>query len=218
MKKLLFFLLAVVLINIKTKAQTGDTSLHASAVAVCDCLSKSKIDNNSTPQQLQQIFLQCILTSAPDLVTKMIGNGQDNMQAAEETATNLAYEMIKTGCPAFSKIATAMMGSAGGDTMQMEMPMMMPPNTETVQSQSIDGTVTKVEERDFTYITVKTTAGRELTFMYYEYVPGSDDWIKDAVNKLRNKSVSLSYVETEVYQPKFKQFMNVKEIKTLTVK
>src|SRR5947199_2327926 len=177
MKKILFFLLAVILISLKTEAQTGDTSLHASAVAVCDCLSKSKIDNNSTPQQLQQIFLQCILTSAPDLVTKMMGNGQDNMQAAEETATNLALEMMKTGCPAFTKIATAMMGSSGDDTMQMEMPMTMQSNVQA-SAQEVNGTVTKVEERDFTYITVKTTTGRELTFMYYEYVPGSDDWIK----------------------------------------
>ena len=74
-----------------------------------------------------------------------------------------------------------------------------------------------MEERDFTYITVKTTAGRELSFMYYEYVPGSDNWIKNAAS-LKNKTVSLSYTETEVYQPKFKQFMNVKEIKTLTIK
>jgi hypothetical protein len=217
MKKILFFLIAVVFVSLKTIAQTGDTSLHTSAVAVCDCLSKSKIDNSSTPQQLQQIFLQCILTSAPDLVTKMMGNGQDNMQAAEETATNLALEMMKTGCPAFTKIATAMMGNGGDDTIQMEMPMTMQSSVEP-SAQEINGTVTKVEERDFTYITVKTTTGRELTFMYYEYVPGSDDWIKDAINKLKNKNVSLSYIETEVYQPKFKQFMNIKEIKTLTVK
>jgi len=57
-----------------------------------------------------------------------------------------------------------------------------------------------------------------LTFIYYAYVPGSDDWIKDAFTKLKNKNVSISYVESEVYQPKYKQFMNVKEIKTLTIK
>lgn len=201
--------------SIRVIAQTGDTSLHKSAIAVCDCLSKSKIDNNSTPQQMQQIFLGCIFSAAPDLVSKIISNGQDNQQAAEEIATNLALEMMKSGCPAFTKIATAMMGS-GNDTMQMEMPMTMPPQTEA--QQHIDGLVTKVEEKDFTYITVKTTAGRELNFIYYSYVPGSDDWIKDAVNKLKNKNVSVSYTESEVYQPKFKQFMNVKEIKTLTVK
>lgn len=217
MKKTSFYILAVcLLINSVIKAQSTDTSMQKSAVAVCDCLSKSKIDNSSTPEQLQQIFLGCILSSAPDLVSKIIANGQDNQQAAEQIATNLALEMVKNGCPAFQKIATAMMGS-GNDTMQMEMPMQMQMQSKVENAQSIEGTVVNVEERDFIYITIKTTAGRELSFMYYEYVPGSDNWIKNAAS-LKNKKVSLSYVETEVYQPKFKQFMNVKEIKTLTIK
>lgn len=218
MKKLSIYIIALCLFTtIQLKAQTADDSLHKDAVAVCDCLSKAKIDNNSTPEQLQQIFLSCILNSAPDLVSKIISNGQEDQQAAETIAMNLSMEMMKSGCPAFTKIATAMMGSSGGtDSMQMEMPMTMPSKVETAQS--IDGTVTNVEEKDFMYITLKTTAGRELTFLYYEYVPGSDDWIKDATTKLKNKNVSISYVETEVYQPKFKQFMNVKEIKTLTIK
>ena len=96
--------------------------------------------------------------------------------------------------------------------------MTMPSQVQTETVESADGVVTKIEERDFTYITLKNTAGRELTFIYYSYVPGSDDWIKDAVTKLKNKNVSISYVESEVYQPKYKQFMNVKEIKTLTIK
>lgn len=203
--------------NSKTNAQATDTSLHKSAVAVCDCLSKGKIDNTSTPEQLQQMFLGCIFSSAPDLVSKIISNGQADQQAAEQIATNLALEMVKNGCPAFQKIATAMMGSSDNDdTMQIEMPMQMQSKVETAQS--IDGVVTKIEEKDFTYITVKTTTGRELVFIYYNYVPGSDNWIKDAVNKLKNKNVSVSYVETEVYQPKYKEFMNVKEIKTLIIK
>ncbi len=218
MKKLSIYILAICMfLNIKTKAQSGDTSMQKSAVAVCDCLSKSKIDNSSTPEKLQQVFLGCIFSSAPDLVSKIISNGQDNQAAAEQIATNLAMEMVKNGCPAFQKIATAMMGSSGGtDSIQMEMPMSVPSKIESVQN--TDGVITNIEEKDFTYITLKTNAGRELTFIYYEYVPGSDNWIKDAAAKLKNKNVSLSYIETEVYQPKFKQFMNVKEIKTLTIK
>jgi len=216
MKKLSIYIITTCLFfTIKLNAQT-DTSMQKDAVAVCNCLSKSKIDNNSTPEQLQQLFLSCILSSAPDLVSKIISNGQEDQQAAEQIAMNLSLEMVKNGCPAFQKIATAMMGSRGMDTMQMEMPMTMPSEVETAQS--IDGTVVNVEEKDFLYITVKTTTGRELNFLYYEYVPGSDDWIKDATTKLKNKNVAISYVETEVYQPKFKQFMNVKEIKTLTIK
>jgi hypothetical protein len=212
---LIYIIITCLLFTVKLNAQT-DTVMQKSAVAVCDCLSKAKIDKSSTPEQLQQIFLNCILTSAPDLVSKIISNGQENQQAAEQIAMNLSLEMVKNGCPAFQKIATAMMGSRGMDTMEMEMPMTMPSKVETAQS--IDGTVVNVEEKDFLYITVKTTTGRELNFLYYEYVPGSDNWIKDAAAKLKNKNVAISYVETEVYQPKFKQFMNVKEIKTLTIK
>ena len=216
MKKIVVYIISACLFfNITAKAQT-DTSMQKDAIAVCNCLSKSKIDNTSTPEQLQQIFLSCILSSAPDLVSKIISNGQEDQQAAEQVAMNLSLEMVKNGCPAFQKIATAMMGGGGNDTMQMEMPMQMPSKVETAQS--LEGVVTKVEERDFTYITIKTNTGRELTFIYYGYVPGSDDWIKDATTKLKNKNVSISYVESEVYQPKFKQFMNVKEIKTLTIK
>jgi hypothetical protein len=119
-------------------------------------------------------------------------------------------EMLKTGCPAFTKIAASMAEQQGsGLTVETEKPAVL---------QTADGVVTKVEEKDFTYITVKTTAGRELTFIYYSYVPGSDGWIKDAANKLKNKNVAVTYAESEVYQPKFKEFMNVRELKSLTIK
>lgn len=216
MKKIIFSLFALSIFFAATAQTTGsDTSMHTTAIAVCDCLTKSNITDKSSQADVQQAFVGCMLKSAPDFMTK-IASSEDPTTAGQELATKLAMEMMKNGCPAFTKIATAMMGNSGDDTMQMEMPMQMQSKVETAQS--IDGVVTKVEEKDFTYITIKTTAGRELTFIYYEYVPGSDEWIKDAVNKLKNKNVSLSYVEAEVYQPKFKQFMNVKAIKTFTIK
>ena len=215
MKKIIFSLFAFSIFFAATAQSNDDTSMHTTAIAVCDCLTKSTITDKSSQADIQQAFLGCILKSAPDFMTKIASSG-DPTTAGQELATKLAMEMMQNGCPAFTKIATAMMENDDYDTMQMEMPMQMQSKVETAQS--INGVVTKVEEKDFTYITVKTAAGRELTFLYYEYVPGSDEWIKDAVNKLKNKTVSLSYVETEVYQPKFKQFMNVKAIKTFTIK
>jgi hypothetical protein len=148
-------------------------------------------------------------------VSKIVASGKDYETAGQEIGTELVMAMMKNNCAAFTKIAGALAAN-GGNGFEMTLPGET--ETETANAQSTDGTVIKVEERDFTYITVKTTAGRELTFIYYEYVPGSDDWIKDAVTKLKNKKIALSYIETEVYQPKFKQFMNVREIKTLTIK
>lgn len=212
MKKSLLLFTALIAFYF-SQAQASDTSIHTAAVAVCDCLGKANISDQTSQEQMQQIFLNCVIKSAPELMTQIAASGEDYATAGQEIATKLAMEMLKTGCPAFSKIATAMAMNGGGD---MGMQMQATPRVEAVES--TDGVVTKIEEKDFTYITVKTTAGRELNFIYFNYVPGSDEWIKDPATKLKNKNVSLSYVETEVYQPKFKQFMNVKEIKTLTIK
>ncbi|HEX5155146.1 MAG TPA: hypothetical protein VFW07_27065 [Parafilimonas sp.] len=212
MKKIIFALLALMFfLHGTAQSTTEDTSMHATAIAVCDCLTKANLAEDASEEKIQQAFLNCLFTSAPDLVGKIAGSGDDYMAASQELGTKLMMEMMKNGCPAFMKLATAM--ADGGD-----MQLTMPSQVQTVKLESTDGTVVKVEERDFTYITLKNTAGRELIFIYYSYVPGSDDWIKDAVTKLKNKNVSISYVESEVYQPKYKQFMNVKEIKTLTIK
>jgi hypothetical protein len=213
MKKIIFSLLALVFFT-AAHAQT-DTSLDKTADAVCSCLGKANITDKSSQDEIEKAFMNCVLSSAPDLVAKIVASGKDYETAGQEIGTQLVMAMMKNNCTAFTKIAGALAAN-GSNGFEMTLPGET--ETETANVQSTDGTVVKVEERDFTYLTVKTTAGRELTFMYYQYVPGSDDWIKDAVTKLKNKKVSLSYVETEVYQPKFKQFMNVKEIKTLTIK
>jgi len=213
MKQIICALLVLIpFITVTAQSNNEDTSMHATAVAVCDCLTKANLPKDSPEEKIQQVFLNCLFTSAPDLVTKIAGSGDDYVTASQELGTKLMMEMMKNGCPAFMQLAGAM-ANGGGDIQ-----LTMPSQVQTAKMESTDGTVVKVEERDFTYITLKNTAGRELTFIYYAYVPGSDDWIKDAVTKLKNKNVSISYVESEVYQPKYKQFMNVKEIKTLTIK
>src|SRR5205809_6042222 len=127
MKKILFSLIASAL-YFAASAQTGnkDTSLHTAAVAVCDCLTKSNISENSSEEDMQKIFLNCIFTSAPDLITKIVSSGEDYSKAGEEMGTQLAMEMLKNGCPAFAKIAGAMaMGEDGNDSdnsLQLALP------------------------------------------------------------------------------------------------
>jgi hypothetical protein len=211
MKKLISSLIAITFFTTAT-VQAQDTSMHATAVAMCDCLTKANISDESSAQEMQQAFITCLM-SAPGFMSKIASSGQDYETAAQEIGTELVLEMMKSNCDAFTKIAGAL-AAGGSNGFEMELPQQV----QTVKTESAEGIVTKIEEKDFTYITVKTTAGRELTFIYYTYVPGSDDWIKNAAIQLKNKNVSLTYVETEVYQPKIKQFINVKEIKTLSIK
>src|SRR5258708_4742924 len=124
MKKIIFSLFALPVFFIATAQTTNnDTSMHATAIAVCDCLTKANISDKSSQADIQQAFLTCILKSAPDFMTKIASSGEDPATAGQEMATKLAMEMLKNGCPAFTKIATAMMGNSDNDTMQMEMPM-----------------------------------------------------------------------------------------------
>jgi hypothetical protein len=212
MKKIITFLVSITLFTAATTHAQEDTSMHATATAVCDCLTKADISDKSSAQEMQQAFITCLM-SAPGFMSKIAASGQDYETAAQEIGTQLVLEMMKSNCAAFSKIAGAL-AAGGGNGFEMELPQQV----QTVKTESAEGIVTKIEERDFTYITVKTTAGRELSFIYYTYVPGSDEWIKNAAIQLKNKNVSLTYAETEVYQPKIKQFINVKEIKTLSIK
>ena len=211
MKKIITFLVTITLFTAAT-THAQDTSMHATATAVCDCLTKANISDNSSNQEMQQAFITCLM-SAPGFMSKIASSGQDYETAAQEIGTQLVLEMMKSNCAAFTKIAGAM-AAGGSNGFEMELPQQV----QTVKTESAEGIVTKIEEKDFTYITVKTTAGRELNFIYYTYVPGSDEWIKNAAIQLKNKNVSLTYVETEVYQPKIKQFAHVREIKTLSIK
>ena len=49
-----------------------------------------------------------------------------------------------------------------------------------------------------------------MILIYMDYVDGSDGWIKDAAAKLTNKTVSVSYEESEIYQPKLKTLQILK--------
>src|SRR5580765_8266426 len=108
MKKIISSLLALGLFLVATaQSNNPDTSMHATAVAVCDCLTKANITDKSTEEQMQQAFLNCIFTSAPDLITKIASSGEDYATAGQELATKLAMEMLKSNCSAFTKIAGA---------------------------------------------------------------------------------------------------------------
>ena len=56
-----------------------------------------------------------------------------------------------------------------------------------------------------------------MILIYMDYVDGSDGWIKDAAAKLTNKTVSVSYEESEIYQPKIKDFANLKVLRKLAI-
>lgn len=197
------------------KAQDNkDTTIQKAAVSICNCLEKNHVENAKGESEMQAIFLQCMIDSASQVMGDLVMNSDngDMQQAGEEVGQKIAMELVRSGCKPFMQMSMKM--AQGGN-------LSMGNNGNDKEDESVktaDGIVTKVEEKDFLYITVKTTAGREMNLIYLDYVDNSDDWVKDAQTKLKDRKVTVQWVEKEVYQPKLKDFSNVKMLKDLKIK
>jgi hypothetical protein len=200
------------------QAQTDkDSSIKKAAVSICNCLEKNHIEDAKDQAEMQSVFLQCMLDSASFVMGDILTNAEngDYAKAGEEFGQKIAMELVKSGCKPF--IQMSMKLSQGGGNLSFGN-LGEDNDKESSSVKTIDGVVTKVEEKDFLYITLKSTAGREVTLIYLDYVDNSDDWVKDAATKLKDKNVTVQYVEEEMYMPKLKDFANVKKLKDLKIK
>lgn len=205
MRKVAVVILGLICFHTVTIAQDQkDTSIRKAAVSICNCLEKMHLEKAETEAEMQEVFLQCILDSASGIMGEaLLAEGGDMEENGEAFGEKIALELMNMGCAPFIqmslKLAKDNLGEEG----------------EKPELKSAEGVVVKTEERDFLYITVKTTAGRELTFVYMDFVDGSDGWLKEADAKLKNKNVKVQYLEMEVYQPRLKDFANIRSLKTL---
>src|SRR5215471_18294363 len=100
MKKIIFSFFALTLF-ITAHAQ-ADTSLDKTANAVCDCLGKANLTDKSSQDDIEKAFMNCVLKSAPDLVSKIVASGKDYETAGQEIGTQLVMAMMKNNCAAFT--------------------------------------------------------------------------------------------------------------------
>lgn len=217
----------VIVVSFSAAAQNvSDAEIKQAATATCNCLENEKISDDISSTEAQAIFGKCLMTSASDIVMKMMSGGDDMLAVATKLGEKLFMQMMAEGCSAVTKLSMAMQAGSGDLQEQMEMLKSLSEgnklegkvDVEAIEYKSAEGTILTVEEKDFLSLTIKTGAGRELKFLYYTYVDGSDEWIRDAATKLKNKQVTISYIETEVYQAAIKEFTQIKVIKELTIK
>lgn len=208
--------------TIYTNAQdVSNEDIKKAADATCNCLEKEKISENISALEAQAVFGKCLMSEAAEIMMKMASQ-EDMLTAATELGEKLMLQMITDKCEPVTKIITAM--SSGS---QSENPFLQFSDKADVETKDAagekdefkkaEGTVLLVEEKEFLTITIKTVAGRELKFLYYNYVNGSDEWVRNAATRLKNKKVSINYIETEVYQAAIKEFTQIKIIKELVI-
>lgn len=213
MKKILSLVTFFAACFVANAQNNKDSSVKKTAVSICNCLEKNHVENAKDQAEMQSIFLQCMLDSAASAMGEIATNANngDIQQASQEFAQKIAMELVKMNCKPFMQMSMKI-AQGGGITLDEN------EKSDEEAVKSVDGIVTKVDERDFLYITVKATTGREMTFIYLDYVDNSDDWVKNAATKLKDKKVTVQYVEKEVYNPKLKDFSDIKELKELRIK
>src|SRR5689334_8697881 len=164
MKKILVPTISILICFVVKAQDKKDSSVKKTAASICNCLEKNHMENAKDQSEMQQIFLQCMLDSAASVMGDVILNSQsgDYKEAGEEFAQKIAMELVNSGCKPFMQMSLKL--AQGGGLGELK---------EDVSLKSSDGIVTKVEEKDFLYITVKTSAGREITLIYLDYVDGS---------------------------------------------
>lgn len=215
MKQLIIIIIWLGLSFSVSAQDTSDATVRKTAVSICNCLGKNHVENAKDQAEMQAIFLQCMIDSAATAMGDLVMNSEngDYQKAGEEFAQKIAMELMRTNCKSFIQMSIKMAQGNG-----INVPSEGGNNPETESVKTVDGVVTNVEEKDFLNITVKTSNGREFTFIYLDYVDNSDNWVKDPSGKLKGKNITVQFIEKEVYQPKLHDFGDIKVLRDLKIK
>lgn len=183
-----------------------DTSLRKYSIAICGCLEQQNIDTIKNAQAMESVFLKCFMDSAMEVLTKIsISENEDNYEAGKEIGKKIGLDLFAMNCQAFIKMS---LNASGGNKADK------PDANTSVKTNT--GEIVKVEEKEFIYLTLKVETGREYVLVYMQFVPGSDQWIKNP-GQLIGKKVKASWKEYEVYFIRQKDFGNFKELKELII-
>lgn len=196
-------------------AQTDSTQMQKAAAAVCKCMSRNDVTASKDIDEIEVKFTQCMFDSAggmlTEIMTKAMESGANIESLAETFGKELGMEMVKQNCSTFLKMSMKM---SGGSEKTGE--KVAEKNTKNQVLTELYGTVVSVVEGEFLSLTLETENGRKQTLYYFEYVPKSDDWLKD-LKLLTGKKVSIKYKEAELYRPKLKTFIPIKQIVELNL-
>jgi ADP-heptose:LPS heptosyltransferase len=185
------------------------TQIQKAAARVCPCLDSSASKPPTDLETFQSLFLSCIMTSSPEVMTQIMDVEEEFEGAREAGAAigrELAFELLKQNCPAFVRLS-----------VQLSKSDKQPPKAQpSLSVSSISGTVAAVAENEFLSLVLQSPDGRKQTYYYFDYVPQSDDWTNEP-NQLLGKKVTIGYRSHEYFRPKIKTFVSLKQIVSLVI-
>ncbi|TAD85730.1 MAG: hypothetical protein EAY75_10605 [Bacteroidetes bacterium] len=211
MKLVIATALVLCLFTTNAHAATDSTKMQKAAAGVCQCLDKSNIKGAGSPDDMQTVFLKCMMDSASgvmaEIMTKATEMGDDGESMGQQLGKELAMEMLKQNCGAFLQMS---MKLSGEETTSKK------PTGKVEATCTLSGTLVSVSESEFLSLVIQTENGRKQTFFYFEYVPKSDEWLKNP-KSLVGKKITVGFKESEFYRPSIKTFVNIKQLVSMAI-
>jgi hypothetical protein len=167
----------------------------------CLELEKLKLSDEFSEQNMQKIGLAMIpvITKYEKEIKKELGNDLETQEDYKKVGELIGQDAALT-CPKFRKMTQNMLEN------QIE----AKDATET-----LEGTFVGVDNSGMiVLLRVKEASGREQKIWWMEYFEGSDALIKTP-ELMKNKKVSITYTEREIYDQKNKDYVKVKVVTKL---
>ena len=201
-------ILLVCFLGANAQTKPDSTQMQKAAASVCLCLEKSNV-NDAKASEMEVILVKCMLDSAGTLMADIMSKTEDmdGQDAGEALGKELAVQMLKQNCSSFIQLSLKL---AGEDKESKTV------SDKIAATGNLSGTVLTVGETEFLSLVVQTETGRKQTLYYFDYVPNSDDWLKNPKG-LVGKKVTIGFKDNEFYRPSLKTFVSIKQLVSLSV-
>ncbi len=176
-------------------AQTiSDAEIQQLAVVACECVDTDNIQDTSM-DDIEVILGLCIMEGLgkyPAIFEKI---SIEDEGAMEQLGERIGIAMLSS-CP------EVMMSIATADMDQ---------DAKEEQDAVLQGTIQNIEGDKFTFVTIKTEAGRTEKLLWLSYFDGADELVQMG-EKALNQKVSFTYIQIECYSNVHKEYINRKMI------
>jgi len=197
MKKIIITSLIVLVNTISYSQDIFDKVAQES----CECIAKKKSEKKSTDKKNTSVeFGVCVINSYSNHASEFTGEKFDlnDTEAMRKLGEKVALKML-TYCP------DSVMELADDDEKEV-----------ADKNLTITGEITEIKTEQFVSIVLKDEKSRLHTFILLDYFDTAGIFTDNKLNK--KDKVSISYIESELYDPKMKEFRYFKIITGLEKK
>ena len=209
MKKIIFFVLCFISYSSMSFAQNKKANALKDKIAqeVCDCISQSDVDLDNEEDVKLKLGL-CLMQSISEnqKQAKKLGIEIEDKESLTRFSEDVGLSMA-------SKCPTIFMGFAKKELKKNEKSNL----TQEVEVQTLEGTITNVEEGAFVTITIKDNEGRSHNVLWLEFFENADE-LKENYSNLKDKEIDVEYYEKEYYNPKIEDYVKVKVLRKVEFK